>query len=319
MTDFCIFKFIEILLNFTNKLQSTPKKLILNYQKNEDKFTILLLFIYFLFIGTWSFDKASNQSFVFFQITFYIISIVAYYYSFLSLGNVIITYNLDYDFKLKIYDYEFKNDKIIEIEIPSPLLNKLRKRKETKEEVFKEKKMKRKVENVHFNFSNTISYHNLNEYNITNILINDSFNTVVSDMKKDKKQENSATNKKHNEDLNIQSNSEIIYKNRPIKIPGPGGDYYKYFALKYCLIQQFYPKERIDTRKYKSQEDFLDKIGKLENIKPGSLKNWYSRIMKEDFKMILKTYSRLIILLHENNELKMYPLADNCAKKLLSK
>lgn len=302
-----------------NKLHSKPKKLILFYQKNEDKFTIISLFIYFLLIGTWSFYQATNQNFIFFKITFYLIAIMAYYYSFLSLGNIVITYNLDYDFKLKLYNYQFQNDKIIEIEIPSPLLNKLRKRKRIEDDSFGEKKIKRKVENVIFNFSNTISNHNLNEYNITNILIKDSFNTVVSDMKKDKKHENSSTNKKHNEDIDIQCNSEINYKNRPLKTPGPGGDYYKYFALKYCLIQQFYPKERINTRKYKSQEDFLDKIAKLENIISGSLKNWYPVIMKEDFEMILKTYSRLIILLHQNNELKMYPLADNCAKKLLSK
>ena len=51
------------------------------------------------------------------------------------------------------------------------------------------------------------------------------------------------------------------------------------------------PKERINTRKYKSQEDFLDKIAKLENIISGSLKNWYPVIMKEDFEIYNRIYA----------------------------
>lgn len=316
-----LFRLIEILINFTNKLHSTPKKLKLNYLKNEDSFTIIFLFIYFFFIGTWGFFKAVNQDFVFFTIIFYMITIVAYYFSLLTLGNVILAYNLDHDFNLKTYEYEIINNKIVEKEIPSPLLNKLRKKEKVGICELKDKQISGDCQNEEFNFSITNNDYHLNEYKTTNVLIYDPFNTVKNDLTNDGKKENSETDEQYTEDFSFQClslNSEINYANRPKIKTGPGGDFFKYLALKYYLIQEFYPDERIATCKYISETDFLKKVATLENVKWGSIKNQYNPMKYENLNIILKTYPRLIILLHQNNELKKYPLADNCAKKLLS-
>ncbi len=106
--------------------------------------------------------------------------------------------------------------------------------------------------------------------------------------------------------------SEKIKQNNNVEISqGPGGFGLKYYALKYVLIQHFYKEERLETQKYPSQKTFLIKVGKIENIKPGSLKTHYSRIKFENnINLLCKENNNIIKLLFKNKELKDYPLAN---------
>lgn len=106
--------------------------------------------------------------------------------------------------------------------------------------------------------------------------------------------------------------SEKIKLNNNIEISqGPGGFGLKYYALKYVLIQHLYKEERLETQKYPSQKIFLIKVGKIENIKPGSLKTHYSKIkFEKNINLLCKENNNIIELLFKNKEFKNYPLVN---------
>lgn len=70
---------------------------------------------------------------------------------------------------------------------------------------------------------------------------------------------------------------------------GPNNNELKKIALKYFLIQHFYKEERLETTKYKNQKDFLEKIGKIEGIVPGSLKTHYAPIKYSNLNDVFKS------------------------------
>jgi len=99
--------------------------------------------------------------------------------------------------------------------------------------------------------------------------------------------------------------------------PGPNENGLKKICLKYYLIQQFYPEERLYTKKYENQKDFLEKIGSQENANPGSLKTHYSKMKNESLNLIFKENKILFEELLINKKISKYPLCLDFLKKEL--
>ncbi|MFK5958458.1 MAG: hypothetical protein QM495_06235 [Lutibacter sp.] len=103
-------------------------------------------------------------------------------------------------------------------------------------------------------------------------------------------------------------NKKESSNNRLIIKPGPNDNSIKKIALKYYLIQQFYPEERLETKKYKNQKDFLEKVGLIEDVLPGSIKNHYPKIKFEQKDLVLKENKVLFNELLSENVFSYYPL-----------
>lgn len=311
-----IFKFAEYSYNFTMKLVAKPKQIKLRIKKNklglkkhEDKATIILLLILFVTVTTWLLYHAINQEIVGLKIAIVAIATLPIYYSILTFGSVIIAFNLDFPFELKTYDYKVENNQIIEVETPSPLLKRLRNNKESKnEEIKNEKCVEKEIDLKNRDVINNFNSTNINQFN--NVPINDT-------NKKKEKSDSDNSKKTKQSGVNQQKPPvEINYLNRPQKRSGPGGNFYKYLALKYFLIQRDYPEQRVGV-KYHSEEEFFKTIGDQEKINPGSLKTQYYKVKNENFEKLLNSYSNIIILLHQNNEFNKYPITERFVKNLI--
>lgn len=348
MKHIAILKAIENFYNFSSKIFSKPKRISIHFKKNEDKYTIILFFLLLLTITFYTAHNSFTQDLLLIKVMFSIFAIVSTYYSILTIGNIIICYNLKFPFELNQYTYRILNNEITEVNQPSKLLKKLRqnssefnklssqKRGSQTSALFAVKRInsQRDIEvktldpSIQNKNSNTKDNDNKQSFNNSknnthiNIAVDNKF-LIINNFRfensfheKKQKHSNPSENEKtsailrETENQNQYSENEINYNNRPENKPGRGGIRYKYFAVKYFIIQHFYPEERIFTRKYKSGPDFYNKIGLIEDINPGSFKNQFSKIRNEQkVESVADDNKKILQKLNENNEFNDFPLA----------
>lgn len=108
------FNFCENSINFTNKFLSKPKKFSLLYQSNQNKITIILLFLCFLTISLVTMHRAINQDNLILTIYYSTISVISLYFLVPTMGNIFVEFNPNHPFHLKKYAFKLVNNNLIE-------------------------------------------------------------------------------------------------------------------------------------------------------------------------------------------------------------